>query len=103
MQLGDVIVHKATGQYAVVIGQSIEHPGELLVRMARESKDNGTDYVQYTFLQNELESVEDHLKRELSEMELRAQMLEEAKKRQSKRAMDEILEAPSVDPKDLVN
>jgi len=93
-KVGSIVVSKITGQYLNVIGKTVEGLPQITVRLARETKDNGTYYEEFTFLPEELESVESHLRRELGEMELRQTLLAEAQKRLEQRKAEETLPAP---------
>jgi hypothetical protein len=83
MKVGDVVVTKVTGAYAVVL--ELRNDGKVWVRMARGPQDNHSDYIDYYFFPEELESVEAHLRRNLAELELKQRMIEEAKDRQQKK------------------
>jgi hypothetical protein len=92
-KVGDVVVSKITGQYLNVIGRGglAGKTEEVVVRLARETKENGTFYEEFTFLPEEIETVDSHLRRELKEMELRQSLLAEAQKRVEQKKQDEIL------------
>jgi hypothetical protein len=79
MKIGDVYVHRTTGAYAVIL--SFNPDSSVQVRMAK-NPDNNDGYVEYRFIQEELDTVEGHLRRNLQEMELKQSLLNEAKKRQ---------------------
>ena len=87
MKPGEIVVHRVSGQYAVIM-----HVNEKTVdvRMAKESKNDGTDYVQREFYLFELETAEEHLKRELAEMELRRDMLDAAEERHSQKKLEKL-------------
>jgi transcription termination factor Rho len=87
-KVGEIYTHKTTGQYVVVLDEAGD---EVRVRLARDTKENGTVYEEATFSVRELESVEQHLRRELSEMEMRQTMLNEAKKRITEKELNEAL------------
>lgn len=89
MQLspGMILVHKVSGQYAVIVDVNETTVG---VRMAKETKNDGTDYVHREFSPNELETAEEHLKRELGEMELRRDMLDAAEERHTQKKLDKL-------------
>lgn len=82
MQVGDVFVTKVTGAYAVIL--DIRNDGKVWVRMASGLQDSHAGYVDYYFYPHELESVEVHLRRNLSEMELKQRLLKEAQEREKK-------------------
>lgn len=88
MKAGEIYVHKVSGQYVVVV--DILAANVVSVRMARESKNDGTDYVLREFSTVELESAEEHLKRELGEMELRRDMLDAAEERHTQKKLDKL-------------
>ena len=89
MKIGDVYVHRTTGAYAVIL--SFNPDGSVQVRMAK-NPDNNDGYVEYCFIQEELDTVEGHLRRNLQEMELKQSLLDEAKKRQeAKNLKDAVL------------
>lgn len=92
IELGIVYVHKVSGQYACVI----EKNGETVEVRMQEQKGQGAEtYVVYDFIPEELEPVDVHLKRNLKEMELKQNLLSDAKKRQDRKDFDE-LATPSV-------
>lgn len=98
IELGIVYVHKVSGQYACVI-QKV--PGGLInqdtvaVRMQEQKGQGAETYVLYEFVPDELEPVDVHLRRNLKEMELKQNLLSDAKKRQDRKEFDE-LATPSV-------
>lgn len=98
IELGMVYVHKVSGQYACVIDKQDDedtHSQEIFVRMQEQKGQGAETYVQYIFSPVELEPVDVHLKRNLKEMELKQNLLSDAKKRQDRKDFDE-LATPSV-------
>jgi len=88
---GTVVVHKTTGAYAAILAVI---DAMVKVRMAKGPQENHAEYTEYWFLAHELETVEDHLRRNLGEMELKAKLIEEARERSK----------PEVElPKEIVN
>lgn len=87
MKPGDIYAHKVSGQYAVIVDIDGTDVG---VRMAKDSKDEGTDYVYREFQAYELETAQEHLKRELAEMEFRQELMEGAQERAEQRKLAKI-------------
>lgn len=87
IELGVVYVHKVSGQYACVIEKN---GTEIYVRMQEQKGQGAESYVTYWFVPDELEPVEVHLRRNLKEMELKQNLLNDAKKRQERKEFDEL-------------
>lgn len=94
IELGIVYVHKVSGQYAVAIGKDDDRQ-TIQVRMQEQKGQGAETYVEYDFSHLELEPVDVHLRRNLKEMELKQNLLSDAKKRQDRKEFDE-LATPSV-------
>jgi hypothetical protein len=89
-ELGGVYTAKITGAYLVVIGNT-----EQTVQV-RVFNDKTNAYECLYFYPHELETVEQHLTRELREMELRQEMLSSARKRAAQKELEEAPQATNV-------
>ena len=75
MEVGSIYVLKTTGELCCVIGQDV--PGAVRVRRPTMTHENGIVQNSNVFYEFELESVEDHLRREGKEMLLKVRIQEE--------------------------
>ena len=94
---GGIYTHKTTGAYVVVIGNADD--GTVKTRVFN---DKNNAYECLYFYPHELETVEQHLTRELKEIELRQEMLASARKRAQQKELEEAPQASST-PKSIVN
>lgn len=91
LEQGGIYTHKTTGAYVVVIGNSDD--GTIKTRVFN---DKNNAYECLYFYPHELETVEQHLTRELREMELRQEMLGAARKRAAQKELEEAPAASNV-------
>ena len=97
LELGEIYTHKTTGAYVVVIGNTDNNTVQ-----TRLFNDKSGAYECLYFYPHELETVDQHLRRELAEMELRQNLLSDARKRQQAKELEEAPQASST-PKSIVN
>ena len=82
-EVGSVFTHKLTGAYVVILGNT-----ERTIQ-TRVFNDKTNAYECLYFAPEELETVDQHLRRELAEMELRQNLLSDARKRQQAKELEE--------------
>jgi len=93
VRVGDILTHKTDGGYIVIVTKLLD--GRVSGRYP-DGANGGIVYRLENFLIEELETVQEHLRRNLSEMEFKNDLIREAKKRENEKDFAEMKTAGSV-------
>ncbi len=77
MEPGKIMCYKTTGELCTILGENKINPKLTNIRRPVMSHENGISHIYETVYDFELETVEDHLRREAKEMLLKVRIQDE--------------------------